>query len=77
MLLMLQHVHFLHIYSFFSSLSSKRKQNFIPLSMEMCINELFLTFYLQRYVENSNIMACYNELIQLEFGEVQAQFKLR
>ncbi|KAL7980088.1 hypothetical protein Chor_001356 [Crotalus horridus] len=31
----------------------------------------------QRYVENSNIMACYNELIQLEFGEVQAQFKLR
>lgn len=43
----------------------------------MCINELFLTFYLQRYVENSNIMACYNELIQLEFGEVQAQFKLR
>uniref|UniRef100_A0A8B9DVU5 Phosphodiesterase n=1 Tax=Anser cygnoides TaxID=8845 RepID=A0A8B9DVU5_ANSCY len=40
-------------------------------------NEIFLTFYLQRYVENSNIMACYNELIQLEFGEVRAQFKLR
>uniref|UniRef100_A0A8C3RSN1 Phosphodiesterase n=1 Tax=Chelydra serpentina TaxID=8475 RepID=A0A8C3RSN1_CHESE len=31
----------------------------------------------RRYVENSNIMACYNELIQLEFGEVRAQFKLR
>uniref|UniRef100_A0A8C2UG47 Phosphodiesterase n=1 Tax=Coturnix japonica TaxID=93934 RepID=A0A8C2UG47_COTJA len=38
---------------------------------------VFLMFYLQRYVENSNIMACYNELIQLEFGEVRAQFKLR
>ncbi|XP_015687110.1 high affinity cAMP-specific and IBMX-insensitive 3',5'-cyclic phosphodiesterase 8A isoform X2 [Protobothrops mucrosquamatus] len=33
--------------------------------------------FTRRYVENSNIMACYNELIQLEFGEVQAQFKLR
>uniref|UniRef100_A0A8C3VJ60 Phosphodiesterase n=1 Tax=Catharus ustulatus TaxID=91951 RepID=A0A8C3VJ60_CATUS len=42
-----------------------------------CINEIFLTFYLQRYVENSSRMACYNELIQLEFGQVQAQFKLR
>uniref|UniRef100_A0A670JZ97 Phosphodiesterase n=1 Tax=Podarcis muralis TaxID=64176 RepID=A0A670JZ97_PODMU len=38
-----------------------------------------LHFFLfkQRYVENPNIMACYNELIQLEFGEVRAQFKLR
>uniref|UniRef100_H9G9E2 Phosphodiesterase n=1 Tax=Anolis carolinensis TaxID=28377 RepID=H9G9E2_ANOCA len=33
--------------------------------------------FTRRYVENSNIMACYNELIQLEFGEVQTQFKLR
>uniref|UniRef100_A0ABM5EX22 Phosphodiesterase n=1 Tax=Pogona vitticeps TaxID=103695 RepID=A0ABM5EX22_9SAUR len=33
--------------------------------------------FTRRYVENSNIMACYNELIQLELGEVQAQFKLR
>ncbi|XP_033022512.1 high affinity cAMP-specific and IBMX-insensitive 3',5'-cyclic phosphodiesterase 8A isoform X2 [Lacerta agilis] len=33
--------------------------------------------FTRRYVENPNIMACYNELIQLEFGEVRAQFKLR
>lgn len=32
---------------------------------------------LQRYVENANTMACYNELLQLEHGEVQSQFKLR
>uniref|UniRef100_A0A8C2XEM2 Phosphodiesterase n=1 Tax=Cyclopterus lumpus TaxID=8103 RepID=A0A8C2XEM2_CYCLU len=30
-----------------------------------------------RYVENANTMACYNELVQLEHGEVRAQFKLR
>uniref|UniRef100_A0AAZ3SSF4 Phosphodiesterase n=1 Tax=Oncorhynchus tshawytscha TaxID=74940 RepID=A0AAZ3SSF4_ONCTS len=30
-----------------------------------------------RYVENTNTMACYNELLQLERGEVLAQFKLR
>uniref|UniRef100_A0A8C5HRY7 Phosphodiesterase n=1 Tax=Gouania willdenowi TaxID=441366 RepID=A0A8C5HRY7_GOUWI len=29
------------------------------------------------YVENANMMACYNELLQLEHGEVRAQFKLR
>lgn len=31
----------------------------------------------QRYVENANMMACYNELLQLEHGEVRSQFKLR
>uniref|UniRef100_A0AAY4DGK4 Phosphodiesterase n=1 Tax=Denticeps clupeoides TaxID=299321 RepID=A0AAY4DGK4_9TELE len=31
----------------------------------------------RRYVENANMMACYNELIQLEHGEVRAKFKLR
>uniref|UniRef100_A0A4W3K3H3 Phosphodiesterase n=1 Tax=Callorhinchus milii TaxID=7868 RepID=A0A4W3K3H3_CALMI len=30
-----------------------------------------------RYIENPSIIACYNELLQLEFGEVRAQFKLR
>uniref|UniRef100_A0A8C4Y2N9 Phosphodiesterase n=1 Tax=Gopherus evgoodei TaxID=1825980 RepID=A0A8C4Y2N9_9SAUR len=49
----------------------------ISLLTEKSTAEIFLTFHLQRYVENSNIMACYNELIQLEFGEVRAQFKLR
>ncbi|XP_056099233.1 high affinity cAMP-specific and IBMX-insensitive 3',5'-cyclic phosphodiesterase 8B isoform X2 [Rhinichthys klamathensis goyatoka] len=31
----------------------------------------------RRYLENSSVSACYNELIQLEHGEVRAQFKLR
>uniref|UniRef100_A0A9J8AAH4 Phosphodiesterase n=1 Tax=Cyprinus carpio carpio TaxID=630221 RepID=A0A9J8AAH4_CYPCA len=31
----------------------------------------------QRYVENSNMMSCYNELIQLHHGEIRAQIKLR
>lgn len=32
---------------------------------------------LQRFVENSSVTACYNELIQIEHGEVRCQFKLR
>uniref|UniRef100_A0A8C4X5Q2 Phosphodiesterase n=2 Tax=Erpetoichthys calabaricus TaxID=27687 RepID=A0A8C4X5Q2_ERPCA len=31
----------------------------------------------QIFAENNSIMACYNELIQLEHGEVRSQFKLR
>ncbi|KAG7277369.1 hypothetical protein CRUP_025609 [Coryphaenoides rupestris] len=31
----------------------------------------------KRYVENANMMACYNELLQLEHGELRSQFKLR
>ncbi|KAK2504175.1 hypothetical protein MC885_007144 [Smutsia gigantea] len=34
-------------------------------------------FAMQRYVENPSLMACYNELLQLEFGEVRSQLKLR
>uniref|UniRef100_A0A8B9S5Z2 Phosphodiesterase n=1 Tax=Apteryx owenii TaxID=8824 RepID=A0A8B9S5Z2_APTOW len=30
-----------------------------------------------RFMENSSITACYNELIQIEHGEVRSQFKLR
>ncbi|KAF3821777.1 hypothetical protein GH733_009819 [Mirounga leonina] len=37
---------------------------------------LFL-FSFQRFMENSSIIACYNELIQIEHGEVRSQFKLR
>ncbi|KAE8617927.1 hypothetical protein XENTR_v10009226 [Xenopus tropicalis] len=44
---------------------------------EASIMPLISAGFTRRYVENSNIMACYNELIQLEFGEVLAQFKLR
>ncbi|XP_053155218.1 high affinity cAMP-specific and IBMX-insensitive 3',5'-cyclic phosphodiesterase 8B isoform X3 [Hemicordylus capensis] len=31
----------------------------------------------RRFLENSSIIACYNELIQIEHGEVRSQFKLR
>ncbi|XP_064828465.1 high affinity cAMP-specific and IBMX-insensitive 3',5'-cyclic phosphodiesterase 8B-like isoform X3 [Oncorhynchus masou masou] len=31
----------------------------------------------RRYVENSSVSACYNELLQIEHGEVRCQFKLR
>nr|XP_033785252.1 high affinity cAMP-specific and IBMX-insensitive 3',5'-cyclic phosphodiesterase 8B isoform X5 [Geotrypetes seraphini] len=31
----------------------------------------------RRFVENSNMIACYNELIQIEHGEVRSLFKLR
>ncbi|XP_040841880.1 high affinity cAMP-specific and IBMX-insensitive 3',5'-cyclic phosphodiesterase 8B isoform X6 [Ochotona curzoniae] len=31
----------------------------------------------RRFVENSSVTACYNELIQIEHGEVRSQFKLR
>lgn len=34
-------------------------------------------FDLQRFMENSSVSACYNELIQIEHGEVRCQFKLR
>ncbi|XP_074862391.1 high affinity cAMP-specific and IBMX-insensitive 3',5'-cyclic phosphodiesterase 8A isoform X2 [Carettochelys insculpta] len=44
---------------------------------ESSVLPLIAAGFTRRYVENSNIMACYNELIQLEFGEVRTQFKLR
>ncbi|XP_066448761.1 high affinity cAMP-specific and IBMX-insensitive 3',5'-cyclic phosphodiesterase 8A isoform X2 [Eleutherodactylus coqui] len=44
---------------------------------ETSIMPLISAGFTRRYVENSNVMACYNELIQLEYGEVRAQFKLR
>lgn len=34
-------------------------------------------FVFQQFMENSSITACYNELIQIEHGEVRSQFKLR
>lgn len=33
--------------------------------------------FTRRYVENPSLMACYNELLQLEFGEARSQLKLR
>eukprot|EP00061_Rhincodon_typus_P010920 g35559.t1 len=52
----------------FSLFLGKTKVKGVPL--------LICCLFLQWYIENPSIIACYNELIQLEFGEVRAQFKL-
>lgn len=54
----------------------------VLLVFPSCVGCLFDACHLllscaQRYVENANMMACYNELLQLEHGEVRSQFKLR
>uniref|UniRef100_A0A8D2NEK1 Phosphodiesterase n=1 Tax=Zonotrichia albicollis TaxID=44394 RepID=A0A8D2NEK1_ZONAL len=33
--------------------------------------------YFDQFMENSSVTACYNELVQIEHGEVRSQFKLR
>uniref|UniRef100_A0A7N8YA33 Phosphodiesterase n=1 Tax=Mastacembelus armatus TaxID=205130 RepID=A0A7N8YA33_9TELE len=40
-------------------------------------NTVILAILPQKFVENSSVSACYNELIQIEHGEVRCQFKLR
>uniref|UniRef100_A0A5F8H3K7 Phosphodiesterase n=1 Tax=Monodelphis domestica TaxID=13616 RepID=A0A5F8H3K7_MONDO len=42
-----------------------------------CVSQTAFDFFFQRFMENSSITACYNELIQIEHGEVRSQFKLR
>eukprot|EP00062_Callorhinchus_milii_P002169 gi/632938099/ref/XP_007903729.1/ PREDICTED: high affinity cAMP-specific and IBMX-insensitive 3',5'-cyclic phosphodiesterase 8B-like isoform X2 [Callorhinchus milii] len=44
---------------------------------ESSVMPLMAAGFTRRYIENPSIIACYNELLQLEFGEVRAQFKLR
>ncbi|XP_056268776.1 high affinity cAMP-specific and IBMX-insensitive 3',5'-cyclic phosphodiesterase 8A isoform X2 [Pseudoliparis swirei] len=48
-----------------------------PDREEASVMPLINAGFNRRYVENANTMACYNELLQLEHGEVRAQFKLR
>nr|XP_046193776.1 high affinity cAMP-specific and IBMX-insensitive 3',5'-cyclic phosphodiesterase 8A-like [Oncorhynchus gorbuscha] len=48
-----------------------------PDREEASVMPLIKSGFNRRYVENPNMMACYNELLQLERGEVLAQFKLR
>ncbi|KAM6943042.1 high affinity cAMP-specific and IBMX-insensitive 3',5'-cyclic phosphodiesterase 8A isoform 3-T3 [Xenentodon cancila] len=48
-----------------------------PDREEASVMPLINAGFNRRYVENANMMACYNELLQLEHGEVLAQFKLR
>uniref|UniRef100_A0A669DQ41 Phosphodiesterase n=1 Tax=Oreochromis niloticus TaxID=8128 RepID=A0A669DQ41_ORENI len=40
-------------------------------------NTVILAVVPQKFVENNSVSACYNELIQMEHGEVRCQFKLR
>ncbi|XP_036390662.1 high affinity cAMP-specific and IBMX-insensitive 3',5'-cyclic phosphodiesterase 8A-like isoform X1 [Megalops cyprinoides] len=44
---------------------------------EVSVMPLISAGFNRRYVENVNMISCYNELLQLEYAEVQAQFKLR
>ncbi|KAL1257298.1 hypothetical protein QQF64_012843 [Cirrhinus molitorella] len=48
-----------------------------PDREEATVMPLISAGFNRRYVENSNMMACYNELIQLHHGEIRAQIKLR
>ncbi|KAJ8343978.1 hypothetical protein SKAU_G00313070 [Synaphobranchus kaupii] len=48
-----------------------------PEREEGSVMPLIAAGFNRRYVENGNMMSCYNELIQLERGEVRAQVKLR
>uniref|UniRef100_A0A8C2C9M7 Phosphodiesterase n=1 Tax=Cyprinus carpio TaxID=7962 RepID=A0A8C2C9M7_CYPCA len=48
-----------------------------PDREEATVMPLISAGFNRRYVENSNMMSCYNELIQLHHGEIRAQIKLR
>uniref|UniRef100_A0A8D3CFB9 Phosphodiesterase n=1 Tax=Scophthalmus maximus TaxID=52904 RepID=A0A8D3CFB9_SCOMX len=50
---------------------------FFHLSLPLSFKQHLTWMGLQRFVENSSVTACYNELIQIEHGEVRCQFKLR
>uniref|UniRef100_A0A4W3K216 Phosphodiesterase n=1 Tax=Callorhinchus milii TaxID=7868 RepID=A0A4W3K216_CALMI len=54
------------------------RENFSKIIREeSSVMPLMAAGFTRRYIENPSIIACYNELLQLEFGEVRAQFKLR
>eukprot|EP00064_Thunnus_orientalis_P008632 superscaffoldBa00001042_g8655 len=47
-----------------------------PDQDEPSVLPLLCAGFSRRFVENSSVSACYNELIQIEHGEVRCQFKL-
>ncbi|XP_007943312.2 high affinity cAMP-specific and IBMX-insensitive 3',5'-cyclic phosphodiesterase 8A [Orycteropus afer afer] len=64
--------------------SSKLSENTVIIGVvrrgdreESSVMPLIAAGFTRRYVENPSVMACYNELIQLEYGEVRSQLKLR
>ncbi|XP_068105100.1 high affinity cAMP-specific and IBMX-insensitive 3',5'-cyclic phosphodiesterase 8B isoform X4 [Hyperolius riggenbachi] len=44
---------------------------------EVSVLPLLHAGFNRRFIENNSMIACYNELIQIEHGEVRSQFKLR
>ncbi|XP_078533444.1 high affinity cAMP-specific and IBMX-insensitive 3',5'-cyclic phosphodiesterase 8B isoform X2 [Lissotriton helveticus] len=48
-----------------------------PDQEETTVLPLLHAGFNRRFMENHSMIACYNELIQLEHGEVRSQFKLR
>ncbi|CAK6442403.1 unnamed protein product [Pipistrellus nathusii] len=63
--------------------SSKVSENTVIVGVvrkrdgEESVMPLISAGFTRRYVENPSLMACYAELLQLEFGEVRSQLKLR
>ncbi|XP_004852901.1 high affinity cAMP-specific and IBMX-insensitive 3',5'-cyclic phosphodiesterase 8A isoform X2 [Heterocephalus glaber] len=64
--------------------SSKLSENTVIVGVvrrvdkeELSVMPFIAAGFTRRYIENPSIMACYNELLQLEFGEVRSQLKLR
>lgn len=64
--------------------SSKLSENTVIVGVvrrgdreEMSLMPFIAAGFTRRYVENPSLMACYNELLQLAFGEVRSQLKLR
>ncbi|XP_054908408.1 high affinity cAMP-specific and IBMX-insensitive 3',5'-cyclic phosphodiesterase 8B isoform X1 [Poeciliopsis prolifica] len=49
----------------------------LPDQEEPSVLPLLCAGFSRRFVENSSVSACYNELIQIEHGEVRCHFKLR
>ncbi|XP_032955970.1 high affinity cAMP-specific and IBMX-insensitive 3',5'-cyclic phosphodiesterase 8A isoform X3 [Rhinolophus ferrumequinum] len=64
--------------------SSKSSENTVIIGVvrradreESSVMALIAAGFTRRYMENPSLMACYNELLQLEHGEVRSQLKLR
>ncbi|XP_048185830.1 high affinity cAMP-specific and IBMX-insensitive 3',5'-cyclic phosphodiesterase 8A isoform X3 [Perognathus longimembris pacificus] len=64
--------------------SSKLSENTVIVGVvrrvnreDLSVRSFIAAGFTRRYTENPSIMACYNELLQLEFGEVRSQLKLR
>lgn len=64
--------------------SSKPSENTVIVGVvrrgdkeEMSLMPFIAAGFTRRYTENPSLMACYNELLQLAFGEVRSQLKLR